>query len=573
MIGMLKLIAATCSIAFVFLTMAMASGQGSHQRIQAKQVKQLHRTAYHFQPPMHWINDPNGPMHYNGIYHLFYQYNPKGAIWGNIVWAHSVSKDLINWEALEPAIYPSEWFDIVGCWSGSATILPDNKPVILYTGVDPKQRQLQNYAIPKNLSDPYLREWVKPKDNPVVSPDSKVNATAFRDPTTAWYADGQWRMAVGSRRNDRGVAYLYRSKDFKKWVKAKHPLHAKAETGMWECPDFFPVALSGEDGVDTSLINQNVKHVLKVSLELTRYEYYTLGIYDKGKDRYYPDSNLVDGWSGLRYDYGNFYASKTFFDPSKNRRILWGWANESDAEHDDTNKGWAGIQLIPRKLWLDPRGNQLIQWPIQELETLRGQSVQLTKKHIKKGEYVEVKGITAAQADVDVTFSFPSLDKAEPFDPKWKNLVAQDICAVKGSKAQGGLGPFGLLTLASENLEEFTPVFFRVFKASDKYKVLLCSDARSSSLGSGLYRPSFAGFVDVDLADKKLSLRSLIDHSVVESFGAEGRTVVTARVYPTIAIYDKAHLFAFNNGSETVTVENLKAWSMNRPVMNPPLRK
>ncbi|EEF32053.1 beta-fructofuranosidase, insoluble isoenzyme 3 [Ricinus communis] len=577
MMGVFRFVSAIC-VAFVFLAIT-SSVEGSHriypeyQSLQANNVKLVHRTGFHFQPPKHWINDPNGPMYYNGLYHLFYQYNPKGAVWGNIVWAHSVSKDLINWEALEPAIYPSEWFDINGCWSGSATILPGNKPVILYTGIDPKQRQIQNYAIPKNLSDPYLREWVKPKDNPVVDPDSKVNASAFRDPTTAWYADGHWRILVGSKRKHRGIAYLYRSKNFKKWVKAEHPLHSKAKTGMWECPDFFPVSLSGENGLDTSVINQNVKHVLKVSLDLTRYEYYTLGTYDKRKDRYYPDSNLVDGWGGLRYDYGNFYASKTFFDPSKNRRILWGWANESDAIQDDKNKGWAGIQLIPRKLWLDPSGNQLIQWPIEELESLRGQSVQLTSKQIKKGEHVEVKGITAAQADVDVTFSFASLDKAEPFDPKWENLVAQDVCAAKGSKAQGGLGPFGLLTLASENLEEFNPVFFRVFKASDKYKVLLCSDARSSSLGSGLYKPSFSGFVDVDLADKKLSLRSLIDHSVVESFGAKGKTVVTSRVYPTIAVFDKAHLFVFNNGSETVTVETLKAWRMNKPVMNSPVRK
>nr|CAD1824724.1 unnamed protein product [Ananas comosus var. bracteatus] len=76
-------------------------------------------------------------MYYNGVYHLFYQYNPKGAVWGNIVWAHSVSTDLINWLALEPAIHPTEPFDINGCWSGSATILPGNRPVILYTASTP----------------------------------------------------------------------------------------------------------------------------------------------------------------------------------------------------------------------------------------------------------------------------------------------------------------------------------------------------------------------------------------------------------------------------------------------------
>ncbi|KAL0344806.1 UNVERIFIED_CONTAM: Beta-fructofuranosidase, insoluble isoenzyme 2 [Sesamum radiatum] len=84
-------------------------------------------------------------MYYNGIYHLFYQYNPKGAVWGNIVWAHSVSKDLINWKRLPNAIYPSKPFDKYGCWSGSATILPGNKPVILYTGiVDENNTQVQN---------------------------------------------------------------------------------------------------------------------------------------------------------------------------------------------------------------------------------------------------------------------------------------------------------------------------------------------------------------------------------------------------------------------------------------------
>ena len=58
------------------------------------------------------------PMYYNGVYHLFYQYNPKGAVWGNIVWGHAVSKDLINWKELEPALYPSKPFDKYGVWSG-----------------------------------------------------------------------------------------------------------------------------------------------------------------------------------------------------------------------------------------------------------------------------------------------------------------------------------------------------------------------------------------------------------------------------------------------------------------------
>lgn len=527
-----------------------------------KIVKQVHRTGFHFQPPKNWINDPNGPMYFNGIYHLFYQYNPKGAVWGNIVWAHSVSKDMINWEALDPAIYPSKPFDINGCWSGSTTILPGKKPVILYTGIDSQNRQIQNYAIPANYSDPYLREWVKPDDNPLVVPDEGMNASAFRDPTTAWWGkDGHWRMVVGSKRKHRGMAFLYRSRDFVHWVRAHHPLHSSANTGMWECPDFFPVSLYGKIGLDTSLVGENIKHVMKVSLDLTRFEYYTVGTYYPQKDKYIPDNTSIDGWGGLRYDYGNYYASKSFFDDGKHRRILLGWANESDTPQNDKDKGWAGIQTIPRTVWLDNNKKQLLQWPIEELETLRGKKVQISNQQVKKGEQIEVKGITAAQADVEITFLLPSLDNAEQFDPSW--VKAEYLCGQKGSKVQGGVGPFGLLTLSSKHLEEYTPVFFRVFKAPKKHVVLMCSDAISSALNKdGLYQPSFAGFVDVDLVDGKLSLRSLIDHSIVESFGAGGKVCITSRVYPKLAVFNNAHLYAFNNGTETVTIESLNAWSM-----------
>ncbi|KAB1705501.1 hypothetical protein FNE63_30760, partial [Klebsiella pneumoniae] len=191
---------------------------------------------------------------------------------------------------------------------------------------------------------------------------------------------------------------------------------------------------------------------LKVSLDVTRFENYTVGTYDTKKDRYIPDNTSIDGWKGLRLDYGNFYASKSFYDPSKKRRITWGWANESDTVDDDVKKGWAGIMASPRKLWLDPSGKQLVQWPVEELETLREKKVHLSNCKLNKGDKIEVKGITPAQADVEVTFSFKSLDKAEPFDPSWADLYPQDVCAIKGSTLQGGLGPFGLLTLASEKL-------------------------------------------------------------------------------------------------------------------------
>lgn len=175
--------------------------------------------------------DPNGPMHYNGVYHLFYQYNPDGAVPGdgNTEWGHSVSQDLINWKHVQPAISPSKPFDKYGCFSGSATILPNNKPVLLYTGVvDSFLTEVQNYAIPENLSDPFLVNWTKPDNNPLIVPERGIDAFAFRDPTTAWLGkDGFWRIIIGNgKRKGVGKALLYKSKDFLNWVRVNHPLHS-----------------------------------------------------------------------------------------------------------------------------------------------------------------------------------------------------------------------------------------------------------------------------------------------------------------------------------------------------------
>ncbi|XP_026425932.1 beta-fructofuranosidase, insoluble isoenzyme 1-like isoform X1 [Papaver somniferum] len=527
----------------------------------------LYRTGYHFQPQKNWMNDPNGPMYYNGTYHLFYQYNPEGAVWGNIVWGHSVSKDMINWLPLNPAIYPSAPFDINGCWSGSATILQGNKPVIFYTGIDTENRQVQNIAVPKNLSDPFLEEWTKPDYNPLIEPINGINAASFRDPTTAWLGkDGYWRLVVGNESgNKTGMALLYKSKDFVKWVKVQYPLHS-AQTGMWECPDFFPVSLTGKEGLDTSASGDRIKHVLKVSLGEKTADHYTVGHYLLSKDQYIPDNTSVDDSTGLRYDYGNFYASKSFFDASKKRRILWGWVLESDTKEDDIAEGWAGIQSVPRTLWLDKNEKQLLQWPVEELKSLRREEVAMTNISLTKGILSEVKGITASQADVEVTFHLPSLEKAELFDPTW--VDAEALCGKKDATVQGGVGPFGLLALASKNLMEYTTVVFRVFKAQDKYTVLMCSGGVRSSLKPGVTKRSYGAFVDADLSDGKLSLRSLIDNSVIESFASGGKTCITSRVYPTLALGKNAHLYAFNNGTEAVEIAELKAWSIGRPKMN-----
>ncbi|KAJ8533560.1 hypothetical protein K7X08_006884 [Anisodus acutangulus] len=499
------------------------------------------------------FTDPNGPMIYKGIYHLFYQYNPGSAVWGNITWGHATSTDLVNWIIHPISLFPSEpSYDIKGCWSGSATILQDGTPAILYTGIDSNNNQVQNLAVPKNSSDPYLVEWIKSPSNPIMEPNAvnKINSTLFRDPTTAWLGhDGKWRVIVGNEREQTtGLALLYTSSDFIHWTEAEHPLHSSNETGMWECPDFFRVSTH--------------KHVLKASVFRSLVEYYTVGTYDRDTDIFVPDAGSVDNESGLRLDYGKYYASKSFFDGDKNRRILLSWINESTSANIDIMKGWSGLQAFPRKIWLDKSAKQLVQWPVEEIEKLRTNQVKLPITTVKAGSLVEVLGVTGAQADVEISFSIPMLEKEEVLESSWTN--PQEICSRRGSSANGGVGPFGLLVIASSDIQEFTAVFFIVLKKNDKFVVLMCSDQKRSSLGLDYDKPTYGAVLDVDPVKQNLSLRTLIDHSIVESFGGGGKTCITARVYPTLAINDNAHIFIFNNGSQHVEISNLNAWSLKQ---------
>jgi len=287
-------------------------------------------------------------MYYKGVYHLFYQHNPLAATFGDIiVWAHSVSYDLINWIHLNNALEPSGPYDINSCWSGSATILPGDKPAILYTGIDHNKNEVQNLAKPKNLTDTFLREWEKHPQNPVMTPPSGVEEDNFRDPSTAWHGkDGKWRVIVGAQNGDEGKTILYQSEDFVNWTVNPNPFFATDNTGVCECPDFFPVYINSTNGVDTSVDNSSVRHVLKISYLRKQHDYYFLGKYVSDKENFVPDVEFTGTSKDLRLDYGKFYASKSFFDYAKNRRILWGWVNESDSTQDDIEKGWAGLQVI-----------------------------------------------------------------------------------------------------------------------------------------------------------------------------------------------------------------------------------
>nr|H2DF87.1 RecName: Full=Acid beta-fructofuranosidase 1, vacuolar; AltName: Full=Vacuolar invertase 1; Short=RvVI1; Flags: Precursor [Rosa hybrid cultivar]AEY79729.1 vacuolar invertase isoform 1 [Rosa hybrid cultivar] len=450
------------------------------------------RTAFHFQPERNWMNDPNGPLFYKGWYHLFYQYNPDSAIWGNITWGHAVSTDLIHWLYLPIAMVADQWYDANGVWSGSATLLPDGQIVMLYTGDTVDAVQVVCLAHPANLSDPLLLDWVKYSGNPVLTPPPGILTTDFRDPTTAWTGpDGKWRITIGSKVNTTGISFVYHTEDFKTYNMSKGVLHAVPGTGMWECIDFYPVAINGSKGVETSVNNPSVKHVLKASLDNTKVDHYALGTYFEENETWVPDNPGLDVGIGLRYDYGRYYASKTFYDQNKERRILRGWINETDTESDDLAKGWASVQTIPRTVLFDNKtGTNLIQWPVEEIEELRLNNTDFSDVLVEAGTVVELDIGTATQLDILVEFELEPLESSE--------TVNSSVGCGGGAVDRGTFGPFGILVIADETLTELTPIYFNLANSTEGDVITyFCADERRSSKAPDVFKQVYGSEVPV----------------------------------------------------------------------------
>ncbi|GKV33783.1 hypothetical protein SLEP1_g42242 [Rubroshorea leprosula] len=517
------------------------------------------RTAYHFQPQKNWMNDPDGPLFHKGWYHLFYQYNPDSAVWGNITWGHAVSKDLIHWLYLPFALVPDQWYDIGGVWTGSATILPDGKIIMLYTGDTYNSVQVQNLAYPANPSDPLLLDWVKYPNNPVLTPPSGIYPDEFRDPTTAWTGPpGTWRIMIGSTVNKAGVALVFQTTDFENYTLLDGYLHSVPGTGMWECVDFYPVATNGSVGLDNSEGGPGTKHVLKASLDDKKYDVYALGTYDPVANKWTPDNPEEDVGIGLRVDYGKYYASKTFFDPVQRRRILFGWINETDTQSDDLEKGWASVQTIPRTVLFDNKtGTNIVQWPVEEVKSLRLNGMVFEEVVVGPGEIVQLDVGSATQLDITAEFETEYLESNSTDDFSGCGAGAID---------RSTYGPFGLLVIADQSLSELTPVYFRPSNTTNG--TYFCADESRSSLAPDVTKAVYGGKVPV-LDGENLSMRLLVDHSVVESFAQGGRTVITSRIYPTEAIYAAARLFLFNNATGITIKATLTVWQVNSAFIHP----
>jgi beta-fructofuranosidase len=384
------------------------------------------RAQCHLLPAKNWMNDPNGPIVWNRQYHMFFQYNPNAAVWGDMHWAHAASPDMIHWRHLPIALAPTPgWDDADGCFTGSA-VNDNGIAAILYTGVKSVPPELatlrdgqHNFREVQCLAtstDSQLRAWTKWK-TPVIQPPDDPQLAGFRDPFL-WRERDHWYLGVGAGvRKQGGRVLLYRSKDLRQW-EYLHPLASGDWTGrenvnlvdsgeMWECPDFFRLGS---------------KHVLLYS---------TAGKVAWEVGEFDPKAIVFHQQRSGVLDHGAYYAQKTQLD-AKGNRILWGWIPEKRPEAEFSAAGWAGCMALPRVLSLNSHSD-LEMRVAPEAEVLRGKAsatlnpntpAEIRAKVLASLEIQNLAGEFAWQT-AGAPFSMTIVDDAGP----WWSLRSEAVCS------------------------------------------------------------------------------------------------------------------------------------------------
>lgn len=366
-----------------------------YEEITERKMETEEKPGFHLAARVGWMNDPNGFSFYQGKYHLFYQYHPFNSHWGPMHWGHAVSDDLLHWEYLPAALAPDMAYDEAGCFSGSAVELADGRQLLMYTGVhkevqeDGQVREVQAQCVA--IGDG--RDYEKYQGNPVLDekdlPDggSKYD---FRDPKMWKAPDGTFRCVVGNCAPERdGQILLYSSKDglgwkFEKILAANHGRFGKA----WECPDFF--GLDGKQVLLTSpmdMLPQGLEyHNGNGTLCL-------IGTYDEKEEVFVEEQNQA-------IDYGiDFYAPQTLLAPD-GRRIMVGWMQNWDTCNlHSAEQPWFGQMSLPRELSIV--NGRLIQKPVRELESLRGEEVR--HENVTFSGLTKLDGVRGRKIDMELS--------------------------------------------------------------------------------------------------------------------------------------------------------------------------
>lgn len=313
------------------------------------------RPAYHHTPQYGWMNDPNGMFYKDGEWHLYYQYNPYGSLWENMTWGHSVSKDLVHWEALPLAIEA----DALGTiFSGSCVVDKDNTAgfgknavIAFYTSAGEAQTQSMAYSTDGG------RTFIKYEKNPVVT----FNAPDFRDPKVFWY-DGtnRWIMmlAVGQEMQ------IWSSANLKDWQKessfgSEYGNHG----GVWECPDLLKIE-------DKWVLICNINPGGPFGGSATQY---FVGDFD-GHKFTCESMPKVTKW----LDYGkDHYATVSFSNAPDGRTVVLAWMSNWQYANQVPTRQFRSANSIARDLGLFKDGEETYVSVIPSKETLamRGKKI------------------------------------------------------------------------------------------------------------------------------------------------------------------------------------------------------
>ncbi len=327
------------------------------------------RPLYHHTPTYGWMNDPNGMFYKDGVWHLYFQYNPYGSQWENMTWGHSTSRDLIHWEA-QPLAIEADWLGAI--FSGSC-VTNGNDVVAFYTSAG--QHQAQSMAVSKDGG----KTFEKFSGNPVLT----SNVPDFRDPKAFWNEDAKiWNLILAAGQEMR----IYSSRDLKEWkYESSFGSEYGNHGGVWECPDLFKI---------------NNKWVLLCNINpggpfggsATQY---FVGNFD-GHKFTCESMPKVTKWM----DYGkDHYATVSFYNAPENRRVVLAWMSNWQYANEVPTKQFRSANSIPRDLGIFTFGEEtyVSVVPSKEMLAVRG------AKAKKPTEACEI--VVDMKSSADITLS------------------------------------------------------------------------------------------------------------------------------------------------------------------------
>ncbi len=324
-------------------------------------------TKFHIQPPVGWLNDPNGLCQFDKTYHFFFQYAPFDAKGGLKLWGEYTSKDMLHWNYEGAVLFPDSPYDCHGVYSGSA-YTEDGLIELFYTGnvkfdgdydyINAGRGANVIYTSTKDGKDFSDKKCLLTTEN---YPKDYTNHV--RDPKVWKEGDVYYMVLGGRKKGDKGAVLLYESYDKLNW-KFKREITTKEPFGyMWECPDMFTLG----DAMVLSISPQGLK----------KGEYENQNVYQSGYMLQETYENELSEPKFTEWDMGfDFYAPQTFLDES-GRRILVGWAGLPDVDSEYTiptvQNGWQHVLTLPRELTY--KDGVVYQKPIREINDLRKDKV------------------------------------------------------------------------------------------------------------------------------------------------------------------------------------------------------